>query len=151
MFRFLDLLEQLDLLIGLERDDGLLPVAALADETSGAPDLAPELLGPDLIHLDREHQLDRALDLDLVRRARHFEDVLVAQLAQHRAFLGDQRPPHDAARIVHRTNTSLTRSSPGAVNSTASAASRSCALSWCASVVFSFLMLRQDFHTRSSA
>src|SRR5437762_2067139 len=128
MFRFLDLLEQLDLLIGLERDDSLLPVAALADEPSGASHLAAQLLGPDLFHLDREHLLDRALDVDLVRVASHFEHVLVAQLAQHRTLLRDQRPPDDAARIVHRTNTSLTLSSPGAVNTTASAASRSYAL-----------------------
>src|SRR4051812_11235380 len=62
----LDLLEQLDLLIGLERNDGFLPVTALADVPALALHLAAHLQRPDLAHLHREDGLDGPLDLDLV-------------------------------------------------------------------------------------
>ena len=80
----LDLLEQLDLLIGLERHDRLLPVAAPADVAALAAHLAVHLLRAHRGDLDLEDRLDRALDLDLVGVALDLEEVLVAQLARAR-------------------------------------------------------------------
>src|SRR5690349_9779805 len=47
----LDLLEQLDLLIGLELDDGLLPVVPTAGVASLTLELAAHLHGADIGHL----------------------------------------------------------------------------------------------------
>src|SRR5437764_6383101 len=148
--RLLDLLEQLDLLIGLERDDGLLPVAAAAGPAPLPLDLAAHLHRLDGIHLHLEHRLDGAPDLDLVRRARHLEEVLLAQLAQQRAFFRDQDLADDRARIAHWANTSVIRSSPSRVSTTCSQSRRSWAFNWCASVVCTWRRLRTDFHTASS-
>src|SRR5436190_17013255 len=116
----LDLLEQLDLLIGLERDDGLLPVAAPAGVATLPLELAPQLHRADVGHLHLEDGLDRALDLDLVGVPRHLEVVLVAQLAQHRSLLGDQGLADDVSSVFHPTNTFFMRSSPASVTSTTS-------------------------------
>src|SRR5262252_2131049 len=126
MFGSLDLLEELDLLIGSERDDGLLPVATASRVLSLPLQLAAHLHGPHARDLDVEDGLDRLLDLQLVGVARDLEVVLVLRLAQSGALLGDQRLAHDGSRIFHRTKTSFIRSSPRWVTSKASQPSRSC-------------------------
>src|SRR5437762_2698030 len=78
-----------------------------AGETALPLDLAAQLHGAHLADLDREDALDRALDLDAVGVARHLEGVLVAPLPQHRAFLGDEGPPHDRPWILHREKISF--------------------------------------------
>src|SRR5262245_52982363 len=149
--RFLDLLEQLDLLIGLQRHDGLLPVAAPSGEAPLALHLAANLEGLYRLHLDVEDRFHGALDLDLVGVPRDLEEVLVAELSQHRPLLGDERPLHDRTDVLHRTKVSFMRSRPVWVTSTASECSRSYAFTWCARVVRRLRRLRQDFTTASSA
>src|SRR5262245_47312800 len=122
---WLDLLEQLDLLLGPERDDRLLPIAALALVAALPLDLAAHLHGTDLVDLDGEDGLDRAPDLDLVGVAGDFEVVLVAKLAQRGALLGDERLADDAAGIPHRANTSFMRSRLSRVRSSMSQFMRS--------------------------
>src|SRR5690348_10272733 len=122
----LDLLEQLDLLIGLERDDRLLPVVAAPGPAALPLDLAPQLHGADVGHLDVEDPLDGALDLDLVGVARDLEEVLVQLLAQHGALLGDQHLADDRTGVAdHFANTSWTRARPSRVSSSAWQSSRS--------------------------
>src|SRR5262245_12738905 len=121
----LDLLEQIDRLLGHQCDDGLLPVRALAREPAHAAHLAVDELGAHRGHLDLEDFLDRALDVDLVGIAVDLEQVLIPHLTKRRALLGDQGAPNDGSRMPHRTNTSCTRLSAADVSSTASQCSRS--------------------------
>src|SRR5512146_2539028 len=121
-----DLLEQLDLLIGLERHDGLLPVVAAPDPATLSLGLAAHLHRLDRIHLHIENRFDGTLDLDLVRAARHFEEVLLMSLTQHGALLGDEHLADDRTRVVaHFAKTSFTRASPSCVSSSCSQSSRS--------------------------
>src|SRR2546425_13340472 len=76
MVRPLDLLEQLDLLIGLERHDRLLPVAPLAHEAPLTANLPQHLLRAYRSNLHVEDRLDGAFDVDLVGLAPNFEQVL---------------------------------------------------------------------------
>src|SRR5215471_2576296 len=146
----LDLLEQLDLLIGLERHDGLLPVVAPARRAPLALQLALQLHGLDGVHLHMEHGLDGPFDLDLVGVARHFEEVLAERLTHDGALLGDEHLADDRTRIrAHFEKTSFTRASPSCVSSSCSQSSRSYGFSWCASVVVTSRRLRTDFHTAS--
>src|SRR5882672_1036820 len=116
-----DLLEQLDLLIGLERHDGLLPVVAASDPAALPLGLAAHLHRLDRIHLHLEYRLDRTFDLDLVGGTRHFEEVLLIRLAQQGALFGDEHLADDRSRIrAHRVNTSVTRASPSRVSSSCS-------------------------------
>src|SRR6266487_3766882 len=108
-----DLLEQLDLLIGLERHDGLLPVVAAAEPAALPLDLAAHLHRLYGIHLHVEDYLDGTLDLDLVGGARHFEEILLMRFAHHGALLGDEHLADDRTGIrAHLANTSVTRASP---------------------------------------
>src|SRR5262245_17301398 len=126
-----DLLEELDLLIGLQCHDGLLPVAATADVAAAPLLLAAHLHGLDGVHLHVEDSLDGALDLDLVRVTRHLEEVLVLRLTHHGALLGDEHLADDRSRIrVHFANTSFIRARPSCVTNNCSQSSRSYALSW---------------------
>src|SRR5206468_10071321 len=78
------------------------------------------------------------------------EQILVPQLAEHGALLGDEGATNDGARVSHRANTSWTRLSAADVMTSASHSSSSYALSRSAIVVVRLRMLRHDFHTRSS-
>src|SRR5262245_51434844 len=147
----LDLLEQLDLLIGQERHDGLLPVAAPSGVAALALELAAHLHGAHVADLDREDGLDRVLDLDAVGVARHLEGVLVLALAHHRTLLRDERPPHDRPGFPHRAKISFICARPLAVTSSASAWSSSYGLICCASVVCTLARLRHERTTFGSA
>src|SRR5262249_29396638 len=137
-------------LIGLQRDDRLLPVRAAADVPAGAPLLAVHRLRPHRRDLHREQRLDRALDVDLVGALVHLEVVLVPELPEHRALLGDQRAPYDASRVLHRAKTSFMRASPAEVSTTASQDNSSYGFRRSASVACTWRRLRHDFQTWSS-
>src|SRR5262245_46336894 len=121
----LDLLEHLDLLIGLERHDGLFPVPAPAGVPALSLDLASHLQCLNAGDFHAEDAFDRAADLELVGIARHFEEVLVACLAQGGPLLGDERLPDDRAGILHDAKTSFMRSRPAWVSKRASHSNRS--------------------------
>src|SRR6266852_6277405 len=90
---------------------GLAPVAALALITAHPLDLAADVEEPHFLDLHFEELFDRALDLDLVRLDVDFEsEDVVAGIAHHRRFLGDERAPDDLVRI-HDSSASVSRCS----------------------------------------
>src|SRR5690606_20950620 len=100
----LQLTEQVDRLTLLKGHDRLLPIRGAAHASRPAAPGAPPLLTADIDHvhgddLDVEGPLDRVLNLDLVRVARHLERVL-PQLHQPGVLLGDQRATQDVL-IIH--------------------------------------------------
>src|SRR5688572_3395660 len=119
----LDLVEQLDGLVGGQRDDRPLPVGAASLRAAEALDLAVHRLRAHVLDLDLEDGLDGTLDLDLVRFGVDLEGVLVRLLAQDRSLLRDQRPLDHLPSILHRANTSVRRSRPDFVNTTVSQSS----------------------------
>src|SRR3989442_13852198 len=124
----LDALEQLDLVAGGERDDGLLPVRAVLDAV--APHPARLALHDHYVyirHFDIEPFFDRILDLDLVRFGTYLEHVLVLA-AEACGLLRNHRPDHDietmqfsthepASRSFERTQEATTRKSAGPTRS----------------------------------
>src|SRR3954453_22402414 len=76
--RFLQVggLEDLDLLAGLELDDGLLPAGARALDQAAPLRLRPHVDDVDRVHLDVERLLDGLTDLRLVRVGVDAERVL---------------------------------------------------------------------------
>src|SRR5438093_1077500 len=103
-------LEQLDLIAGGERHNGLLPVRLVLDAVAQRPArLALHHHYVDVYHFYIEPFFDCVLDLHLVRLAAHLEHVFVFA-AEARGFLRNHRPDHDIETMQFSTHEPASRS-----------------------------------------
>src|SRR5512143_2561432 len=119
---FLRVVEEVDALTLDEGHVGLLPVRPAAGMATDAAHLAEQVEGADLLDLDLEQRLDGVPDLILVGIAANAEDELIAELADHRALLGDQRRGDDVEHGLH--GATLPRSASTAARVTTSCGGR---------------------------
>src|SRR5205823_12063848 len=100
-------LEELDLVLFVQGDDGLLPVGQAAYAELVTPLLAQAHLRPDLADTNIEQLLDGRLDLLLRRPLVHLERVGVMPGELVRALFRDQRPQEDLVCLQLRTAVGL--------------------------------------------
>src|SRR5437868_8098020 len=115
-------LEQFDLVVSVERDDGPLGVGAAAPHTR-APVALPLALAVQRVHVEhahREDRLDCVVDLGLRRVRVHAERVRVA-LEQCAGLLRHDRLDADVAGVLHDSPSSDAAGAAGSAASTTSA------------------------------
>src|SRR6266850_197697 len=111
-------LDEVDLVAGGERHDGLLPVGPAPGEAAHALELALVGRRADGGHLHVEHRLDGGADLDLVGVGAHAEGHGVALLLLAHRLLGHDRPDEHFARIPHAPSASSSAVSAARSNTT---------------------------------
>src|SRR5687768_341386 len=117
-------LDEIDLVSGRERHDGLLPVRAPALVTAHALELPLEGGGAHRGHLHVEHALHGGADLDLVGVGPHAKGHRVLLFLLPHALFRHQRLDEHLARIpAHCASASSSASSPARSNTTCVACS----------------------------
>ena len=96
-----DSLQTLDGLALFEADEGFLPVVAPASALAHALELAGNVRGPNIQHLDPEGLGDGVSDLELGSAGGNFESVEAALVTLHRRLFRDERAADDFTYVLH--------------------------------------------------
>jgi hypothetical protein len=96
---FLHSLKEIDSLARHQRDDGLLPIAALADRPAAPFEFALDLLGANLGDVNVENLLYGLLDFNPIGLTIHLESHLIGRLFLDRGLFRDERALDDVVRI----------------------------------------------------